>query len=250
MLARTYAGYGATSWMSAYACGTDGGQSEHYEGRAIDWMVGVHNPRQLAAARAFLSWLFATDSAGNRFAMARRLGVMYVIFDNRMWGAWDGTWEDYNGCARLTSRADDNACHRTHMHISLSWNGAMGRTSYWTKRAPVATDYGPCRPSDLNWAPVYQHVNPQPCPQFRTLTAARGASSLKRTLVRYSGAEVRSGSTGPVVAAVQQALHLPVDATFGRTTRAAVRTFQARHRLAGSGVLDPGTWRALLAAVR
>ncbi len=29
--------YASGSWASTYACGTDGGQSEHYDGRAIDW---------------------------------------------------------------------------------------------------------------------------------------------------------------------------------------------------------------------
>lgn len=79
LLAHTYRSYSATSWASTYACGTDGTQSEHYDGRAIDWMVSVQNKRQHAAAQAFLAWLLASDKAGNRFAMARRLGVMYVI---------------------------------------------------------------------------------------------------------------------------------------------------------------------------
>ena len=61
---------------------------------------------------------------------------MYVIFNNRMWGAWDGQWEDYNGCQakKMQAHAYDNACHRTHVHISLSWNGARGKTTFWTGR--------------------------------------------------------------------------------------------------------------------
>ena len=165
LLASTYRSYGATSWASTYACGTDGNRSEHYDGRAIDWMVDVRNARQHAAATAALSWLLASDRAGNRFAMARRLGVMYVIYANRMWGAWDGRWEQYNNCSHLPQRANDNACHRTHMHISLSWNGAMGRTTYWTGKA-APTDYGPCRARDLNWAYLYNRVNLPRCPSL------------------------------------------------------------------------------------
>lgn len=132
------------SWASTYACGTDGTCSEHSEGRVIDWMVNVRNKAQHTAARSVLSWLLATDSAGNTNAMAQRLGVIYVIFDNRMWGGWSGRWQDDNGCAKRTSRGDDNACHRTHMHISLSWNGAMGTASFWTKKV-APTNYGPRR---------------------------------------------------------------------------------------------------------
>ena len=134
LLAATYGSYGGSGYNTSYACGTDGTQSEHYDGRAIDWMVSVRNSRQYAAGKAAIAWLLATDSHGNRFAMARRLGVMYVIYNNRMWGAWDGRWEQYNGCYKLKSHAYDNACHRTHVHISLSFNGALGHTSFWRKK--------------------------------------------------------------------------------------------------------------------
>jgi hypothetical protein len=248
LLASAYRSYHATSWNSTYACGTDGSQSEHYDGRAIDWMVDVHNSKQRAAATSAIHWLLATDAHGNRFAMARRLGVMYIIWDNRMWGAWDGTWESYNNCNHLKQRASDNACHRTHVHISLSWNGAMGRTSYWTKRV-AATDFGPCRPKDLNWAGRYAGANPVPCANYRPVKAKRSASATKKLLVRYSGAPVRKGWSGPAVAAVQRALHVPQTARFDARTVAAVRRFQSRHRLTASGVMTATTWRALLRAV-
>ena len=157
LLARTYRG---TRWQSTYRCGTDGSRSEHYEGRAIDWMVSVRNRATLAEGRAFATWLLGTDRYGHRFAMARRLGVMYIIFDNRMWGAWDGRWHDYNGCTgkRLSGRVYDNACHRTHMHISLSWNGARGLTTFWTGRV-FRTDYGPCAVKGRKYAPRWRHPN-------------------------------------------------------------------------------------------
>jgi hypothetical protein len=249
LLADTYRAYNATSWASTYACGTDGNRSEHYDGRAIDWMVSVRSSRQHAAASAALSWLLATDRHGNRAAMARRLGVMYLIYDNRMWGSWDGRWHDYNGCAKRRSRADDNACHRTHVHISLSWNGAMGRTSYWTKRVS-ATDYGPCRPRDLNWAARYKGFNLSGCPQFPVVKAARTASAAKKALVTYSGATVRRGWSGPAVTAVQRVLHVTQSGAYGSATVTAVRSFQTRHHLAASGAMYASTWRALLAAAR
>lgn len=162
LLSRTYPGI---YWGSTYACGTDGSQSEHYEGRAIDWMASVRNPQQHADARAFILWLLAPDKYGNQFAMARRLGVMYLIYNNRMWGAWSGQWEQYNGCQakKMQASAYDNACHRTHVHISLSWNGARGLTTFWTGRVSP-TDYGPCLKKGHKYAPAWTRANLTGCP--------------------------------------------------------------------------------------
>jgi hypothetical protein len=161
LLVRTYPG---TTWASAYACGTDGTPSEHYEGRAIDWMTSVRDHQQHADARAFIKWLLATDKYGNPAAMARRLGVMYVIFNNRMWGSWSDQWEEYNGCAakKMQARAYDNACHRTHVHISLSWDGARGKTTFWTGKVSP-TDFGPCVQKGHKYAPKWTKANLTGC---------------------------------------------------------------------------------------
>lgn len=245
LLLTTYPG---TSVASAYACGTDGPVSEHYAGRAIDWMVSIRNAAQHADASALIAWLLATDRRGNHFAMARRLGVMYLIFNNRMWGSWDGQWEAYNNCAAQPQSAYDNSCHRTHMHISLSWNGASGRTSFWAG-ARVYTDFGPCRAPDLNWASPRTHTNSTPCPRYPTVRARAGASATKVALVTYCGAALRLGFTGPAVAAVQRALHVSVSSSFGAATFVAVVGFQRRHHLTPSGSVGTATWRSLLAAV-
>ena len=101
-----------------------GGQSEHKEGRAFDWGANVTNPSQAAAVNDFLAALFATDAAGHRYALARRMGVMYVIWNQQIWGAYDADsgWRPYEG---------DNP-HTDHVHISLSWAGARGETSFWS----------------------------------------------------------------------------------------------------------------------
>ncbi|MGN6609354.1 MAG: peptidoglycan-binding domain-containing protein [Jatrophihabitans sp.] len=242
--------YPDTSYATVYACGTDGTRSEHYDGRAIDWMVSALNAHSKAEAQAVLTWLLATDAQGNRFAMARRLGVQYLIFDNRMWGSWSGTWEQYNGCYSLKGAAYDNSCHRTHMHISLGWNGANGLTTFWTKQVS-ATDYGPCVPAGLNWATFTGRRNTVGCPTHATVTAPASASALKKTLVYYSGAPLRRGWLGgPAVTAVQQALHIPATGVFDLTTRLAVQHFQAAHGIPTFGLLTNATWRALLAATR
>ena len=248
-LVNSYRATVPTTWGSARACGTgDTMPSEHYDGRAIDWMVNVNSAKQRAAAKAAIAWLLATDAQGNRFAMARRLGVMYLIFDNRIWGAWDGTWDDYNGCQAksMQKAAYANACHRTHIHISLSWAGARGRTSFWTKKV-AAEDYGPCRAKDLNFAARYSHANPTGCQQYPTVKAPKGASATKRALVKWSGAWLGRASSGPAVTAVQHAFHLSTSATYGTGTAAVVGRFQRAHHLGVTGCMNQATWRALLA---
>lgn len=136
------------------------------------------------------------------------------------------------------------------MHISLTWNGAIARTSYWTKRV-APTDYGPCRARDLNWAHVYTGRNLVPCPSYPAVHPKKTASATKKALVKYSGAAVRAGWTGPAVSAVQRALHVPATGVVDAATVAAVRHFQKRHPTCRvSGVMGPRTWRALLATTR
>jgi hypothetical protein len=242
--------YPATSYASTYACGTDGPVSEHYDGRAIDWMVSIRNAGQYADAQAFISWLLATDAHGNRYAMARRLGVQYVIYNNRIWESWDAKWDAYNSCASQPSRSYDTSCHRDHMHISLGWNGGMGVTTFWTKHVAAYVDQGPCRVADLNWAMIRRWGSTRQCVRYPKVKAPVGASATKVALVQYSGAWLKLGMTGPAVTAVQQALHVSGTGTYGTSTRAAVVAFQRKNQLSYNGVMDAPTWRALLRAVR
>jgi hypothetical protein len=103
-----------------------GGRSEHKEGRAWDWGVRVSSPSQYAAAQRVLAWLLGTDIYGHRYAMARRFGVMYIIYNRHIWGSYAASrgWRRYMG---------PNS-HTTHMHLSFSWAGAQMRTSYWSGR--------------------------------------------------------------------------------------------------------------------
>jgi len=232
----------------SYACGTDGTVSEHYEGRAIDWMASVDNGKQHAEALALINWLLATDRDGNQFANARRLGVMYLIYDNRIWGTWDGKWDPYNHCARTPQAAYDNSCHRTHLHISLTWNGAMGRTSFWTGRVRP-TDFGPCRAKGLNWASKYAGYNPTPCADQPGARVPKGASPAVKALAHYSGAYLHKGSQGPAVSAVQSVLRVSASGSYAGATKSAVRTFQRKHKLPATGAMNTRTWQGLLATV-
>jgi hypothetical protein len=108
--------------------------SGHEEGRALDWMVSVRDAGQKAVAESFLAWVQATDAYGNPAAMARRLGISYLIWDNQIWRPRDLAWTDYDGCTKpkLRWKKYDTTCHRNHVHVSFSWDGALGRTSFWT----------------------------------------------------------------------------------------------------------------------
>ena len=109
---------------------------EHEEGRAWDWgivpgatMPGT--PYQPADVAGFLAWLLGPDAEGRLHAIARRAGVMYVIYDRQMWRAYDapgrprGRWYPYTG-------PDP---HDTHIHVSFSRAGAAGLTSLYSGMA-------------------------------------------------------------------------------------------------------------------
>ena len=82
---------------------------------------------------------------GKPLCQRPRLGVMYIIWNKQdVELVPDVRWlaavqhvrhDDVNG---VRHRLPPN-----HIHLSLSWEGAMGRTSFWTKQvAPF--DWGPC----------------------------------------------------------------------------------------------------------
>jgi hypothetical protein len=108
-----------------------GGRSEHKEGRALDWMINSKIPSQKAQADSFLQWLLATDENGNQFAMARRLGVMYIGWGNEIWESYTQRWTELKGCYSTPQSGYDTYCHRDHIHISFSWDGAAAQTSFW-----------------------------------------------------------------------------------------------------------------------
>ncbi len=140
MLQRTY---GANGGGILRGCGR-GGRSEHKEGRAYDWMINAHNSRQRAIADGFLAWLLATDEHGNQHAMARRFGIMYIIWNGRSWSAWraGSGWRRYTG----------SNPHTDHVHFSFSWDGARQRTSYWT-----APHYAPEPPGPFSDVALTHH---------------------------------------------------------------------------------------------
>jgi hypothetical protein len=144
LVMRTYpaTGYGSIS----RACHV-GGQSEHKEGRAWDWGVRASVPSERAAADEVISWLAAADRHGNRRALARRFGIMYLIWNRRIWFPASG-WRTYcvqrkRGCVDPNGGGTRHP-HTDHVHFSFTWAGAKKKTTYWNPSrsmvADVATD--------------------------------------------------------------------------------------------------------------
>lgn len=99
-----------------------GGRSDHKEGRAWDWMLDARDPEDAAVAAEVLEWLLATDDDGAPHAVARRLGLTYVIWDGRIWSSSrPGAWRGYRGPHP----------HDDHIHFSFGHAGAAGETSFF-----------------------------------------------------------------------------------------------------------------------
>jgi hypothetical protein len=214
------------------SCAAEGQTSEHSDGRALDFGLNVRNPHQHAEALTFLQWLFATDRFGNTQAMARRLGVMYVIYDGQIRSTGDRGFSPYLPQVCANGRGDATTCHRNHIHISLSWAGAFGRTSFWTGRV-ASVDYGPCVAPGHLYAPRYTRFNPVPCP----------AAPLRPL------PQLTLHDRGPAVQLVQRILRVGMDGIFGPITSRAVVQWRKAHRLTPLvPVVDTRMWNVLNAA--
>ena len=217
------AAYGGRDSGIGRSCNV-GGNSEHKEGRAWDWGLDASKPAEKALAEQFLTWLLAPGPNGMVAYNARRLGVMYVIWDRKVWSQYraaDG-WRKYTGAS----------AHTDHVHISLTWNGATKRTSWWTGKASQ-TDYGPCVEVEGTLAQPWRAPRHEPCPEPVPAASLTGTPLHKR------------GDTSPYVTQIQQLLSVqPVTGFFGPLTEAAVTALQKRHGLAVTGTTTPETWAA------
>ncbi len=91
-----------------------GGESEHKEGRALDW-----NPPDQATGDRAIAWLLAPEGS-EPDALARRFGIQYLIWNRQMWRAYQPRgWSPYTG----------QNPHTDHVHFSFSWAGAKKQTS-------------------------------------------------------------------------------------------------------------------------
>ncbi len=114
--------------------------SEHQEGRAFDWSMSATDAASRERVAQFLSRIFATDVAGNTDARARRMGVMYVIWDDQIYSAWNGYEPrpyQSSSCPRIRT-CSPTLRHRDHVHISFTRRSARGDTSWFVRRAQRA----------------------------------------------------------------------------------------------------------------
>ncbi len=239
------------------------GDSEHKEGRAWDWGVNANNAADRARADEFLSWLLATDRHGNKHANARRLGVMYVIWNGRIWGSYRAAegWRTYTGASP----------HTDHVHVSFSWAGARKQTTWWTKADQPASWPRVERGSRGVDVVTLQHLLNA---TGETLTVdgnfGSGTEAAVRQFQSANGAtadgivgmmtwsklirQVQRGATGEEVKAVQAQLNalghtLTVDGRFGPATETAVKDYQGKRRMPTDGIVSPTIWQLLIAGV-
>jgi peptidoglycan hydrolase-like protein with peptidoglycan-binding domain len=195
--------------------------SEHYDGRALDWMLNVTDPAQKAIADSVATWLSADNGA-----MARRFGISYIIWNHKMWREYapERGWAPYTG----------SVPHTDHIHFSFSWDGAMARTSWWTGHATTLADLGPCRVYAGQFAPLYTVPRTAACPTYLPVAPA---SPYPVYVVGQKNAQI---------AVAQRALALSADGAFGWQTQAALVSWQKRASVPITGVLDKATWAKLV----
>jgi hypothetical protein len=107
----------------------NGGQGEHKEGRALDYMAAVNDP----ASWRIIDWITRSDEYGNPYALGRRFGLMYIVWNHQMFRFYPPRgWAPYTG----------SNPHTDHIHFSFSWAGALKQTSWWTTTQQTRTGCG------------------------------------------------------------------------------------------------------------
>ena len=101
-------------------------------------MLDARDPIDLALAAALLDEVLAPDDLGEPHALARRMGIMYVIWNDRMYAVLRRLRAEALPQLRLPQprTCSPTLRHRDHMHISLTRQGARGRTSWYYAQAP------------------------------------------------------------------------------------------------------------------
>ena len=222
--------WGGKSWGISRFC-TSGGTSEHKEGRALDWHMDSRKAKDRKKVDQAISWI-----TRNRGEVAYRLGIMYVIWNQKIWS----TYYQELGWRKMANRGSWTANHKDHVHISLTWDGAMGQTSWWTgkvlqvpKNGRCGTaSFGPCQPmigrsKSNSWPAVT--VGPfSPYPSETPNIA--GSPRVGLTLRAVPGTWTPSGATlayqwlrdGKAIAGATAAEYVVAAADIGRAIRLRV----------------------------
>lgn len=97
-------------------------------------MHNASDPYQRSIADSVIAHMLEGDEFGNTHALARRYGLMYVIWNQRWFKLYAPSqgWQPYSG----------ESAHTDHVHFSFSWDGAWQRTTAWRYEA---SDPNACR---------------------------------------------------------------------------------------------------------
>ena len=187
--------WGGKSWGISRFC-TSGGTSEHKEGRALDWHMDSRKAKDRKKVDQAISWI-----TRNRGEVAYRLGIMYVIWNQKIWS----TYYQELGWRKMANRGSWTANHKDHVHISLSWDGAMAQTSWWTGQVLTVPQLGPCgksgRPACLptigrSSVKSFAHVTVDPFSPYPSVVPAIGGSArVGLTLKAVAGTWMPDDST-------------------------------------------------------
>ncbi len=176
---------GSGSYGISRACGS-GGRSEHKEGRAFDWRVNVNNARERGYAYAFIKRVRATDAAGNTAALARRMGIMYLIYNDVIYSSSRNfAPKAYlnSGCASVAT-CSATLRHRDHMHISLTRAGGHGWTSWYGNHSIGSGGSAPTAPTPPDLAQEDIEIPMTTLAKPEVLVVEPGGTSRSRLAVR------------------------------------------------------------------
>lgn len=114
--------------------------SEHKESRAFDWVLDARSEADRAVAAALLDEILAPDDTGQPSALARRMGIMYVIWNDQMYASYDEfvAKKYLSSSCRNRRSCSPTLRHQDHVHLSLTRQGAKGLTSWYVAQPPAA----------------------------------------------------------------------------------------------------------------
>ena len=216
----------AARWASPAPARTAGSPSTRRAARSTGRSTSA--PRGTGpTSRTSSAKLFATDAEGNTDALARRMGIMYLIWNDHIYSSYYGfRARDYKAC-KVLSTCGDTLRHRNHVHISLSRAGGNGTTSWYTGATTVpAIPDRPDRPDG---------PDDRPAPAGRGPVGAAGPEDQGRH-PRPAEAEVRHGRA---LAEGRREDHRLQAAQGIRLQGDRLRPVRLRHAVAGGGCVVP-----------
>lgn len=253
-------------------------RSQHKTGRAVDVPLDSRKSAQRADGMAILEWLFEAEN-GVPHARLRRLGVVQIIWDGRVWTTahdkgrknHDPTnWRKYTGLGcKQNPRTQPTVCHYDHFHFTLSAAGSEKQTTWWTDPTnPTCTRKWPlvqrssgfstrakavqyllkARGYSLTVDGYFRPSTQAVVERFQRDHGLADDSKVGKNTFEKLVTTVSYGSKGDAVKAAQVLLKFTggdVDGDFGPATDRAIRSFQASKGLVQDGDVGANTWAAL-----